>query len=279
MRKIGEQLNLHPLVMEDILNIYQRPKVEEHEDHIFCVTKMISYNDTTNELDVEQLSLAFGANWVVTFQEREGHIFDPVRNRLSNPQGRLRKNGSDYLTYALLDTVVDRYFLVLEKIGERLEVLEDEMIQNPTIEQLQEIYRMKRDLLFLRKSIWPLRDMLSLLDRIDSNLIKDSTRIYLRDVYDHVAQIIDTVETYRDMASGILDTYLSSASNRMNEVMKILTIFAAIFIPLTFIAGIYGMNFEYMPELKNHYGYFGVWGVIIIVIAIMLTYFKKKKWF
>jgi magnesium transporter len=277
--KIGKHFKLHPLVLEDILNTEQRPKIEDFDDYIFIVLKMLYCDESDAEIRAEQVSIILGSNFVLSFQERVGDIFNPLRDRIRNAKGRVRKMGPDYLAYSLLDAIVDNYFVVLEKLGEQIEGMEEELVTNPTPETLQKIHHLKREMIFLRKSVWPLREVVSRLERGESELIKDSTGIYLRDVYDHTIQVIDTIETYRDMLSGMLDIYLSSISNRMNQVMKVLTIIATIFIPLTFVAGIYGMNFEYMPELKWHWFYpKAFWLVMLGVAALMLVYFRRKKW-
>jgi magnesium transporter len=278
IEKIGKQFGLHPLVMEDIVNTGQRPKLEDFEDHVFVVLKMLYYDQKKNELEEEQISLILGENFVISFQERVGDIFDPIRERIRTGKGRVRKAGADYLAYVLIDSIVDNYFVILEQIGEKIEDAEQELAVNPTLETLQAIRAFKKEMIFLRKSIWPLREVVNALERGESSLINESTLIYLRDVYDHTIQIIDTVESYRDMLSGMLDVYLSSISNRMNEVMKVLTIFASIFIPLTFVAGIYGMNFAFMPELGWRWGYFGVLLVMAIVAIALIVYFKRKRW-
>jgi len=278
LETIGDYFRLHPLVLEDILNTGQRPKVEDFGDYIYIVLKMLHSEDTNGEIVEEQLSLVLGPTFVISFQEREGDVFDPIRERIRNGRGRIRKMGSDYLAYALIDSVVDNYFIALEKLGEEIEFLEEELVTNPTTETLQVIHDLKRELVFLRKSVWPLREIISGLERGESTLIRESTGIFLRDVYDHTIQVIDTVETFRDIVSGMLDIYLSSVSNRMNEVMKVLTIIATIFIPLTLIAGIYGMNFQYMPELGWRWGYPMVWLVMLAIGALMLVYFRRKKW-
>ena len=276
--KLGKQFDLHTLVLEDILNTGQRPKYEDFDNHLFIVLKMIMFDENRNDIFSEQVSILFGENFVISFQEQEGDVFEPIRDRLRNAKGRIRKMGADYLAYALVDAIVDSYYLILEKMGEKIEEMEEELVTNPTPQTLQTIHNLKRDTIFLRKSVWPLREVVNVLERGESKLIKKTTHIFLRDVYDHTIQVIDTIETFRDMISGMLDIYLSSISNRMNEVMKVLTIFAAIFIPLTFIVGIYGMNFQYMPELQWHWGYFGVLGFMAFVGIIMLVYFRKKKW-
>jgi len=283
-QELGKCYGIHPLIMEDILNTNQRTKTDIFDDYVFVVFKMLTYNEESKKLNVEQVSLILGEKFVITFQEKEGDIFDPVRNRIKNGKGRIRKMGADYLAYSLIDAVVDNYYKVLESIGEEIEYLEEELVSNPTPETLQRIHELKREMIFLRKSVWPLREIISSLERDEIPLIKDSTNIYLRDLYDHTIQVIDTVETYRDMISGMLDVYLSSISNKMNEIMKVLTIFAAIFIPLTFVAGIYGMNFNTekspfnMPELNWYFGYPFAIGVMTAIGVILIVYFRRKKW-
>ena len=278
IEKIGEHFSIHPLILEDILHTGQRPKMEDFEDYIFLVVKMFYYDEKDDEIKMEQVSLLLGSNFVISFQEREGDIFDPIRERIRNHKGRIRRMKADYLGYALLDTIVDNYFIILEKIGEDIEDMEEELVTRPTPETLQTIHNLKRELIVLRKSIWPLREVVNSLERGESPLINEATGVYLRDVYDHTIQVIDTIETFRDMVSGMLDIYLSSISNKMNEVMKVLTIIATIFIPLTFVAGIYGMNFEFMPELKWHWGYFAALLVMVAVAVIMVFYFRRKRW-
>ena len=221
--------------------------------------------------------MVIGQNFLISFQEDIGDIFDPVRERIRK-DGRIRKFGPDYLAYALIDAIVDNYFVVMEKLEEQVEDLEEELVVNPTQDSLQKINRLKKDMIFLRKSVWPLREMINNLERSESPLIKESTRIYLRDVYDHTIQVIDTLETFRDMVSGMIDIYLSGLSYKMNEIMKVLTLIATIFIPLTFVVGLYGMNFRNMPEIEWEYGYYSVLVVMVIMVIGMLTYFRKKKW-
>ncbi|MBU0577590.1 magnesium/cobalt transporter CorA [Patescibacteria group bacterium] len=278
VKKIGEHFDIHPLVLEDIVHTGQRPKMEDFEDYLFITLKMLSLDKKTNEIEAEQISLVMGNNFLISFQEREGDVFDAVRDRLKGNKGRIRKAGVDYLAYTLVDSIVDNYFSILENLGDKLEDLEKELLEEPDEKTRQAIYKIKREMIFVRKSIWPLREVINGLMRGDISLIQDTTIVYLKDVYDHTIQVIDTVETFRDMTSGMLDSYLSSISNKMNEVMKVLTIFAAIFIPLTFIAGVYGMNFEFMPELGWEWAY-PVWWIIVIALGIgMVIYFKKKKW-
>jgi magnesium transporter len=278
LEKLGKRYQIHPLVMEDILNTDQRPKVEISEDYLFVVLKMLSFDTDKQEVSHEQISLIVGNNFVITFQERTGDVLDPIRERLQNPQGRLRKHGADYLAYTIMDVIVDHYFILLEKLGEKIEFLEENVIENPDQDIVKRLQHLKRELILLRKSVWPLREVISELTRNDTPLITDFTGPYLRDVYDHTIQVIDTIETFRDMVAGIMDIYLSSMSNKMNEVMKVLTIIATIFIPLTFIAGIYGMNFEFMPELKLPWAYPGIWGLMLFIFLGMIFYFRRKKW-
>ena len=275
---LGREYDLHPLVLEDILNTGQRPKFEDLENYAFVVLKMLSYSDEKQAVEAEQVSIVFGANFVISFQERVGDVFEPVRERIRNGKGKVRKMGPDYLCYALMDAVVDNYFAILEKLGEKIESMEEEVVADPNERTLAKIHSMKREMITLRKSIWPLRELVSAMDRSESALIKESTGVYLRDVYDHTIQIIDTVESFRDMVSGMLDIYLSSISNKMNAVMKVLTIIATIFIPLTFLAGIYGMNFKYMPEIEWPWSYAVFWVVVATVAAAMVVYFRRKKW-
>lgn len=278
IEKVGKHFSLHPLVLEDIANTNQRPKMEDFSDYVYVVLRMLRYDDQNNEVLSEQISLVFGSNWVISFQENEGDVFDPVRVRLRNNKGRIRKVGADYLVYTLIDAVVDNYFSVLEKMGEKIEDLEDELIANPEPATLKNLHDLKRQSISLRKSVWPLREVVSRLERLESKLINKTTIIYLRDVYDHTIQVIDSIETFREMLAGMLDIYLSSVSNRMNEVMKVLTIIATIFIPLTLVSGIYGMNFTYMPELGSPWGYPLVLLTMLSVAVVMLFYFRKKRW-
>jgi len=279
IEKLGTQFEVHPLILEDILHTEQRPKYEDFDKYIFIVLQMLSFNEELGAVESEQVSLILGANFVISFQERMGDVFEPIRDRIRNAKGRIRKMGPDYLAYALIDAIVDSYFAILEKIGEKIELMEEELVSNPTEKTLQQIHNMKREMISLRRSVWPLREVISGVQRSESSVIKELTEIYLRDVYDHTIQIIDTIESFRDMVSGMLDIYLSSISNKMNAVMKVLTIIATIFIPLTFVAGIYGMNFKYMPELDWRWGYGAVWLVMIVVAGIMMVYFRRKKWF
>ena len=278
VERLGSYFGLHPLILEDIMNTSQRPKMEDLGDAIYVVLKMIEYGADGPDVATEQMSVVFGKNFVLTFQERPGDTFDPVRERIRKGKGRIRKMGPDYLAYALIDSVVDDYFIVLERMGEQIEQLEDELISDPKKATLNEIHQLKRQMILLRKSVWPLRELISRLERAESPIIQKTTGIFLRDVYDHAIQIIDNIETFRDMLSGMLDMYLSSVSNRMNEVMKFLTIIGTIFIPLTFLAGVYGMNFKFMPELEWRWGYYLIWGIMIAAGVSLILYFRKKKW-
>ena len=278
IEKLGTHFGIHPLTLEDIVNTEQRPKIEDMGEYLFIILKMMSYNRSENRVEAEQVSLIIGHNVVISFQEKMGDVFQGVRERIRFSKGRIRKMGSDYLAYALIDAIVDHYFIVLEEVGDQIENLEDEVMTRPTTETMQTLQKIKRRLLFLRKAVWPLREVISSLERGESKMIMKQSKPYFRDLYDHTIQVVDMVETMRDMNAGMFDMYLSSISNKMNEVMKVLTIIATIFIPLTFIAGIYGMNFDYMPELKWQWGYFGVWGVMALLFIGMMFYFRRKKW-
>ena len=278
IEKLGSYFNIHPLTLEDVLNTGQRPKTEDYGSYIYTVLKMMLLDTEKEEIIIDQVSIIIGPNYILSFQEREEDVFDPVRERLKNPASRLRKSGVDYLAYSLIDAVVDNYFLILEHFGEEIENLEEELIIQPRPETLKTIQKYKRDMIILRKSVWPLRELINGLQRVESDLIKETTRIYLRDIYDHTIQVIDSVEDFRDILSSMVDVYLSSLSYRMNDVMKVLTVIATIFIPLTFIAGVYGMNFEYMPELKWRWGYPAVMLVMTLIGVSMFTYFKKRRW-
>ena len=278
IEKIGAKYDLHPLILEDILNTEQRPKFEDYEKYLFIVFKMLRYNEYKQKIESEQVSVVLGQNFVISFQARVGDVFEQIRDRIRSAKGRIRKMGPDYLAYSLIDAIVDGYFTILEKLGEKIELLEEQLVAEPTEKTLQQIHRLKREMIVLRKSVWPLREVIGSLQRTESKLISDVTSIYLRDVYDHTIQVIDTIESFRDMVTGMVDIYLSSISNRMNAVMKVLTIIATIFIPLTFIAGVYGMNFKYMPELQWRWGYPVILLVMVLVAAVMLLYFRRKKW-
>ncbi|MDX1764691.1 MAG: magnesium/cobalt transporter CorA [bacterium] len=278
IERLGQAITLHPLTLEDIVNTHQRPKLESFDDYIYLVLKLLHFDDQSHQIEIEQVSFVLGTNYVLSFQEMEKDVFDPVRERLRMGRGRIRKSGADYLLYTLIDATVDSYFVILEKIGERIEEIEEQLISDPRPETMHQIHRLKREMMYLRKSTWPLREVIGNLERDESSLVTETTRLFLRDVYDHTIQSIDTVETFRDMLSGMLDLYLSSISNKMNEVMKVLTIIATLFIPITFVVGIYGMNFENMPELKWPFGYAAVWILMVAIAISLLIYFKRKKW-
>lgn len=278
IEKIGTSLGLHPLIMEDIVNTDQRPKFEDYEDYIYIVLTMPGCDETAGKIKTDQFNIILGTNYVVTFEDENFKALDPIRERLRTGKGKLRKMGADYLAYVIIDLIIDNYFTVLENIEDRIDRIEEKLVDETGSEILQDIHWLKRELVMIKKRVWPLRELINALERSESNLLSDPIAPYLRDVYDHVIQIIDTVESYRDIVTGMLETYLSSVSNRMNSVMKILTIIATIFIPLTFIAGIYGMNFKHMPELEWRWGYPAVWAVMILAAGAMVTYFIKKKW-
>jgi magnesium transporter len=278
LEKLGNCFTVHPLALEDILNTEQRPKIDDYGEDLFIVVKLISYNEKKDEVEAEQISLILRPNAVLSFQEKEGDDFAAVKERLRAGKGRLRKMGADYLAYTLLDIVVDQYFVVLERLGERIEVLEGKLLADPGAATLHKIQNLKKEMLLLRKWIWPLREIISSLERGEFPAIHESTRVYLRDVYDHAIQVIDSIEIYRDMLSGMLDIYLSSLNNRMNAVMKVLTIITTIFMPLTFLAGVYGMNFKHMPELDWPWAYPLILAVMAFVAILMLVLFRRKKW-
>lgn len=278
LEQLGSSFGVHPLALEDILNTDQRPKMEDYGSYIYLVLKMLRYDDQHDEIIAEQVSLILGDTFLISFQEIPGDVFDPTRDRIKSGKGRIRKEGADYLAYTLLDAIVDNYFIILEKLGERIQDLEDIVADAPTPATLRQIHKLKREMIFLRRAVWPLREVINGLQRCESPLMKPATLVYLKDIYDHTIHTIDTIEAYRDMLSGMLDIYLSTNSNRLNQIMKVLTIIATIFIPLTFIAGVYGMNFDNMPELKWQSGYFIVVGGMILIGLIMLAMFRRKKW-
>ena len=277
---LGRHFDLHPLVLEDILNTDQRPKVEDFGVYLHIVLKMFSLDAGQEKVRSEQISLILTKKFVLSFQEGlEGDVLNPLRERIRTDKGSIRKMGADYLAYSIIDGIVDNYFVILERLGEKVEELQEELVARPDPHMLRNLHQLKNEMILLRKAVWPLREVISSLERADSPLIQSSTKIFLRDVYDHTIQVIDSIETFRDLLSGMLDIYLSSLSYRMNEIMKVLTIIATLFIPLTFIVGIYGMNFRYLPELDWRWGYFVVWAVMIAVGTGMVVYFKRKKWF
>ena len=277
VESLGSLYELHPLVMEDILNTDQRPKVEEYPGYLYIVLRMLQFDKDRQQIHSEQLSLVLGKNHVLSFQERPGDVFEGVRERLRAGR-RIRFMRSDYLTYALLDAVVDHYFEMLEYIGEQVEELEDQVIDAPGPDTLARMHHYKREMLLLRKSIWPLRELLSRLARDENPLISEETRLYLRDVYDHVVHVMDSIDTIRELLVSMLDLYLSSVSKRTNEIMKVLTIFASLFMPLTFIVGVYGMNFDVMPELRWAWGYPAVMLLMLVLVVGLLVLFRRRRW-
>ncbi|MEI8003679.1 MAG: magnesium/cobalt transporter CorA [Methanothrix sp.] len=292
LEKLGSCYGIHPLVLEDILTD-QRPKIEDYDNYIYIVLKMLYYDEEDDKkakddededdmgdtnLDMDQVSMILGPNFIISFKEKEVDVFHPLRDRLRTAKGKIRKQGADYLAYSMIDAIVDHYFVIMEKLGDRFEDLEDAVVSDPKPGVLPAIYNLKRDMLFLRKSVWPLREAISKMQKTDSPLVSETIKIYLRDVYDHTIQVIENIETFRDMSASLLETYLSSLSNKLNEVIKLLTIISTIFIPLTFLAGLYGMNFRFMPELESPWGYPAVLILMLLVVVIMMAYFRKKEW-
>ncbi len=278
IRQIGVHFKVHTLVQEDILNTHQRSKFDDYEHYLFIVLKNLSITPNDFVIDYEQISILVFKNFIFTFKEKPTLLFEPIKVRIQNSKGRIRHFGSDYLAYVVLDTVVDGYFLLQDTLDEAMEIIEDELLIAPTNETLTTIQQMRRELIFVRKSISPLRELLAGIQRSDSVLINEKNRRYFADVYDHALRVIETMESYRELVTGMLDIYLSSVNNKMSETMKVLTVFASIFIPLTFVAGVYGMNFEYMPELKMRWAYPALWGVFIVISVGLMLYFKRKKW-
>lgn len=276
IRDIGDVFGLHTLTQEDIANTRQRPKLEVFDDHLYVVSKMLTVGD--EEIRAEQVSLVVGPDFLISFQEHPGDIFDPVRERLRKGMGRIRSRGADYLAYALLDLIVDHYFLVFEHLDNRAEALEDEVLEDPTRETQNRLNVLRQELVFTRRMVWPVRELLSQLSRLESDLWTESTEPFVRDVYDHAIQVLDLIESLREVVGGLHDLYMTSLSNRMNEIMKVLTIIGTIFIPLTFVAGIYGMNFEYMPELQVWWAYPACLTVMVVIAAILLLYFRRREW-
>ncbi|MCW8961303.1 MAG: magnesium/cobalt transporter CorA [Ignavibacteriaceae bacterium] len=279
LKQVGEKFKVHPLVLEDILNTETRPKIEITDDYLFIVMKLVLFNPEHKILETEQVSFILGRTFLFSFSEKSDEIFNPIKERIATQLGKIRKKGPDYLLYALMDIVVDNYFLALEKIEERIETLDDEVINNPERSQIESIYNLRNLLLMMRRSIWPYREIVNQLIKDDSDLLDDSIEPYLRDLYDHTIHITETIEQQREITNGLMEIYLSMMSDKMNEVMKVLTVIATIFIPLTFIVGIYGMNFKYMPELDVPWAYYAVWGVMFAVVVTMVIYFRRKNWF
>ncbi|MFC2114461.1 magnesium/cobalt transporter CorA, partial [Bacteroidota bacterium] len=277
IKNLGLQFNMNPLLMEDILNTEHRPKLEHFEEHLLIIVKMLFLLPQSNHLQAEQLSMLLGKNILITFQEKVGDVFESVRDRLRRKSGKIRSRGVDYLTYALLDTVVDNYSYIIDNLGEKIEQTE-ELMQDPDKELLEDIYKFKREILFYRKSIRPVKEMIIQFHQSDSGIVSKSTLPFIKDLQDLVGHVFESVEAYHDMLTDQISMYQTTVSNRMNEVMKVLTIFAAIFIPLTFLAGVYGMNFDNIPELHYKYSYYILWSIFIGVFLAMVFYFRKKKW-
>lgn len=276
--KVGQHYNLHPLIIEDIVNTNQRPKIDEYQEYFFIVTKML-YFKNNGYLENEHISIVLGKDYVLTFQEAGGDVFDGVRERLAKEKGRIRSRGADYLVFALLDAIVDHYFIVIEEMGDRIEALEEQLFNTqPTDDIIYDIQELKKTMLRIRRAVYPLREVVSHLEKVDGGLIEKGTINYIRDLYDHILQVSENIEIYREMSWGLMDMYMTTISHRMNEVMKVLTIMASIFIPLTFIAGIYGMNFEYMPELSEPLAYPVLLLLMAVMVIAMIFYFKRKRW-
>jgi len=281
VERIGSGFGVHALVLEDILSTQQRPKFEDYDEHLFLVVQMLSWGESSMAIEAEQVSFVLGDRFLLTFQERGGDVFDSVRERLRASKGRLRKSGPDYLLYTLLDSIVDSYFTILEKIDDRIETLDEQLTttQTANTESLRQIHGFKRETIFLRRAVWPLREVLTSLSRTETPLVEQETRLFLRDVQDHALQALDTIETFRELLAGMLDVYISTLNNRLNEVIKVLTIFATILGTLTFIAGVYGMNFDHMPELRWRWGYPAALLFMLAVVLFMLREFKRRRWF
>jgi magnesium transporter len=278
LARLGEIFGLHPLLLEDVASLAQRPKLEEYDEHLFIVAHALAFDPRELRLAQEQVCLVVGRGWLLSFQEQPGPLFEPVRERLRRGRGRIRRLGADYLAYALLDTVVDRYYVALEAMGEASEALEDRLLAEPDARTLEELHQLKRQVLAFRKAVWPLREAAAWLGREESGLVSAESHVFLRDLHDHVVQVADQAETLREVVSGLMDIYLSSVSQRMNEVMKVLTIIATIFIPLTFVAGVYGMNFQWMPELGWPWAYPAALGLMAALAGGMVVYFRRKGW-
>ena len=278
IEKVGEYYELHPLIIEDIVNTNQRPKIDEYKDYYFIVAKMLYYKED-GRLEQEHISFVLGRNYVLTFQEAGGDVFDGVRERLENAKGRIRSRSADYLVFALLDAIVDNYFVVVEEMSDKIENLEEQLFSSRSNDDTTfEIQELKRTMLRIRRAVFPLREVVNRMEKLNSGIIEEQTMNYIRDLYDHLNQVTENIEIYREMTWGLMDMYLTTISNKMNEVMKVLTIMASIFIPLTFLAGIYGMNFKYMPELDWKYSYPILLLIMLFLLLGMLYYFKRKRW-
>ncbi len=278
IRAIGEQFGIDGLVLEDIMNAEHRPKIEVYDDYLFITLKSLTFNQKIHEILATQHSYILLNSVVISFSENDNVLYNPLRKRFKSDKSKVRQEGSDYLLYALMDIVVDHYYMLADQLGDELETLEEDIFNDPSDQALQKIHLMKNDILLLRKAINPLKEIINKIYKTEDDFIKPHIISYYSDVYDHALHVIDVVDTFRDISTSLKDLYLSSVSTRMNKVMQVLTVIATIFIPLTFIAGIYGMNFDFMPELHWKYGYFAVWGVMLIVVTIMLLFFRRKKW-
>lgn len=278
LNRFGAHFGLHPLVLEDILNTHQRPKLEEYEEYLFIVARMLTVASGKDALHSEQVSIILGKRFVITMQEIPGDVFDPVRKRVEQGRGRARRMGPDYLVYSLLDSMVDGYFVLLEKIAERIEKVEQNIAQSPKPQDLADVHELRRELVYLRRNIWPLRDVVAGMDRSESELVHDDTRVYLRDLHDHVVQVVESMENFRDVLASLQDLYVSGLSQRTNEVIRVLTVISTIFVPLTFLAGVYGMNFKFLPELEWRWGYLSFWIVSIAVVISLLAFLRRRGW-
>jgi magnesium transporter len=279
LAKFGEHFGLHPLVLEDIFNTHQRPKLEEYDDYFYIVARMlIAGQQPTDAVHSEQVSFILGKSFLITFQEIPGDVFDPVRHRVEQGHGRSRNSGADYLLYSLLDAIVDNYFVLLQSIADRIETVEQSIVWQPERGDLDKIHKLRRELVYMRRNVWPLRDVVASLDRSDSPLIARETSVYLRDLHDHVVQVIDAIENFRDVLMSLQDLYMSGISNRTNEIIRVLTIISTIFVPLTFLAGVYGMNFHYFPELSWKWGYLGFWVVSVVIAIGLIIFLRRRRW-
>jgi len=276
--RFGTHFGLHPLVLEDILNTHQRPKLEEYDDYLYLVVRMIAPGTNGSEMHSEQVSIILSKHFVVTFQEVPGDVFDPVRKRLDTGKGKARRLGPDYLVYALIDSIVDNYFLVLEKIAERIEGVEDSITETAQPDDLGRVHELRRELVYMRRNVWPLRDVVIALERSETDLVSDDARVYIRDLHDHVVQVIESTENFRDVLASLQDLYLSSIGQRTNEVIRVLTVISTIFVPLTFLAGVYGMNFDILPELHWRWGYFVFWGVSVALVIALIGFLRSRRW-
>ncbi|MDH4038758.1 MAG: magnesium/cobalt transporter CorA [Candidatus Krumholzibacteria bacterium] len=278
LNRFGSHFGLHPLVLEDILNTHQRPKIEEYDDYLYMVVRMLAPGTNGAELHSEQVSIILARRFVITFQEIPGDVFDPLRKRIDLGKGRVRRMGTDYLVYSIIDTIVDNYFLLLEKIAERIEEIEDSITASPQPEDLSRVHQLRRELVYLRRNIWPLRDVVISLERSETELVSEDARIYIRDLHDHVVQVIESLENFRDVLASLQDLYASSIGQRTNEVIRVLTIISTIFVPLTFLAGVYGMNFDILPELHWRHGYFAFWAVSVVLVASLIAFLRSRRW-